>query len=293
MTNLYDVVTKSWGSAKSNQLILDAIYDVFSAKKKSSIFFHAEGMKDDIISSGVAGEIIFADFAPYNRDVWGELISIIFAYSIRTGIDLTSDPNFNNWIRGNGDRLNKMINEGACSSYWNRAPAEFIGIIEAGFITGVSNPEVIFKARFHRNKTSYKSQFDIELLRAIARRSTTGMIQSVEDQDFGSRLSHPIRGEIFASLASVGCLTKKAARKIRSDSSEEASEIGIKAIADNITKFKNAAEVLSQVMDTRHTNSAIYLARTIPREYLPFMAVCQNQAVRELVVNRMQEGNNV
>jgi hypothetical protein len=68
--------------------------------------------------------------------------------------------------------------------------------------------------------------------------------------------------------------------------------MGVKAIANNITKFKNAAEVLSQVMDTRHTNSAMYLARTVPKEYLPFMAVCQNQAVRELVVNRMQEGSN-
>lgn len=293
MTNLFEATSRNWGPAKANQLLLDAIYDIFSARKKSSIFSCTEEMKGEIISSGVAGEVIFANFSPMNREVWGELVSLIFGYSIRIGLDLTSDPNFNSWISDNGKRLNQMINEGAYNSYWQRPAPEFLGIIEAGFVTGNSNPEAIFKARYHRNKSSYKNPFDVELLRAIARRSTTGMIQSVEDTEFGSRLSHSIRGEIFASLASVGCLTKKAARKIRSDSSEEASEIGIKAIADNITKFKNAAEVLSQVMDTKHTNSAIYLARTIPREYLPFMAVCQNQGVRELVVNRMQEGSNV
>jgi hypothetical protein len=293
MTDLYQVTSKNWGSTKTNQLLLDAVYDIFSAKKKNPLFMQTESMKSDIITSGVAGEVIFANFAPMNRDVWGELVSLIFHFSIRSGLDLTSDSNFKIWINENGKRLNQMVNEGAYNSYWQRPPTEFLGLIEAGFITGNSDPEAIFKARYHRNKTSYKNLFDVELLKAIARRSTSGMIQSVEDTEFASRISHSLRGEIFASLASVGSLTKKAARKIRSDSSEEASDMGVKAIADNITKFKNAAEVLSQVMDTKHTNSAMYLARTIPKEYLPFMAVCQNQQVREIVVNRMQEASNV
>lgn len=294
MTNLFKITSESWGAAKANQLLLDAIFDLFSGKRRGSAFgeVNAEDMREKIVTSGAAGEVIFADFAPINRDLWGELITLIFVYSIKKNIDLTLDPNFNKWIQENGSRLNSLINEGAYGSYWQRPATEFLGIIESGFITGLADPEKIFKARYSRNKTSYKNQFDVELIHAIARRSTTGMIAAVEDTEFNSRISHTLRGEIFAALASVGCLTKKAARKIRSDSSEEASEFGVKAIANNITKFKNAAEVLSQVMDTRHTSSAIYLAKTIPREYLPFMAVCQNQAVRELVVNRMQEGSN-
>ena len=295
MTNLFKVTSESWGAAKANQLLLDATYDLFSTRSRKSIFgeINIDNMKEEIITSGAAGEVIFADFAPTNRDAWGELITLIFAYCINKNIDLTLDPNFNKWIHENGNRLNGLINEGAYSSYWQRPATEFLGIIEAGFITGLADPEKIFKARYSRNKTSYKNLFDVELIPAIARRSTAGMIAAVEDTEFTSRVSHTLRGEIFAALASVGSLTKKAARKIRYDSSEEASEMGVKAIANNITKFKNAAEVLSQVMDTRHTSSAMYLARTIPKEYLPFMAVCQNQAVRELVVNRMQEGSNV
>jgi hypothetical protein len=295
MTNLFSITAQSWGAPKANQLILDAIHDLFSAKRRNHMFVggNIHEMREMVITSGAAGEVIFADFAPTNRDLWGELISLIFSYSVNNNINLTLDLNFNKWIQSNGDRLNKIVNEGAYSSYWQRPMTDYIGIIEAGFITGISDPEKIFKARYSRNKTSYKNIFDVELLPAIARRSTSGMIAAVEDTEFTSKLSHTIRGEVFVALASVGCLTKKAARKVRSDSSEEASEMGVRAIADNITKFKNAAEVLSQVMDTRHTNSALYLARTVPKEYLPFMAVCQNQIVRETVVNRMQEANNV
>lgn len=288
MKNLYDVVSAKWGMPKANQLVLDAISDIFYDKGKKN---EAENtLKREIILSGAAADIIFADFAPTNRDVWSQLISKIFEYSIDFGINLSDDPKFADWKQANSTRLMTSIEEGAFSSYWGRIPPDYIGMIEAGFDCGGADPEKIFKRRYSRNKSAYKSQFDVALLQAIARRSTTGMIQAVEDTEFYSRLSYQIRSEVYTSLASVGKLTAKAARRIRSDSSEEASEFGIRAIADNIGKFPNAAEVLSQIMDTKHHNSAMYLARTVPVEYLPFMAVCKSQSVREVVVNRMQEG---
>lgn len=294
MSNLYQITSNNWGKTKATQLLLDAIYDVFSLKRsRSAINLVNQDVMSGIITSGAAGEVIFADFSPTNHEVWGETISLVFSYAIQNGIDLNTDPNFNKWITDNGDRLNKIVSEGAFNSYWQRPPQDYVGLIEAGFITGKADPDLIYKRRFSRNKTSYKNVFDIALLPAIARRSTARMIQEVEDTQFGSNVSHTLRGEIYAALASVGCLTKKAARKVRSDSSEEASDMGVKAIANNIAKFKNATEVLSQVMDTKHYNSALYLARTIPKEYLPFMAVCQDQSIREVVVTRMQEGSNV
>ena len=288
MKNLYEVTKSVWGLARANQLVLDAISSIFYDRGKLSQ--ETEDLKKQVILSGVAGEVIFADFAPINREAWGQLISKIFEYSIDSKINLSDDPKFFDWKQSNSTRLMVSIEEGAFSNYWGRLPYDYIGMIEAGFDCGGADPEKIFKRRYSRNKSAYKSQFDIALLRAIARRSTNGMIQAVEDTEFYSRLSYQIRSEVYISLASVGKLTAKAARRIRSDSSEEASEFGVKAIADNITKFSNAAEVLSQVMDTKHHQSAMYLAKTIPVEYLPFMAVCQNQSVREVVVNRMQQG---
>ncbi len=294
MVNLLEVTSDGWGKAKANQLLLDAVYEIFSRKRSGYRNLITEDMIKSIITSGAAGEIVFnPDFVPLNRDVWGEAISFLFSYAIHNNLNLNEDPNFAKWIQDNGSRLDRMVSEGAYNSYWQKPPPEYIGLIEAGFIAGKSDPDRLFKIRYSRNKASYKNVFDIALLPAIARRSTASMIEAVEDTEFGSRVSHTLRGEIFSALASVGCLTKKAARKVRSDSSEEASEMGVKAIADNITKFKNAAEVLSQVMDTKHHNSALYLARTVPKEYLPFMAVCQDQSVREVVVNRMQEAANV
>jgi hypothetical protein len=183
MTNLFKVTSESWGAAKANQLLLDATHDLFSTKSRKSNFgeINVDDMRERVISSGAAGEVIFADFAPINRDAWGELITLIFGYCINKKIDLTLDPNFKKWIQDSGNRLNGLINEGAYASYWQRPPTEFLGIIEAGFITGLSDPDHIFKIRYSRNKTSYKNQFDIELIPAIARRSTAGMIAAVED----------------------------------------------------------------------------------------------------------------
>ena len=288
MKNLYEVTKEGWGFPRANQLVLDAICSVFFERGK--VAEATENLRKQIILSGVAGEVIFADFSPTNREHSGQLISKIFEYSIDYGIDLSLDTAFAKWKQDNSSRLMTAISEGAYNSYWSRLPPEYIGMIEAGFDCGGADPEKIFKLRYSRNKSSYSSQFDMALLRAIARRSTTGMIQAVEDTEFYSRFSYQIRSQIYISLALVGKLSAKAARRIRSDSSEESSDHGVKAIGDNIAKFPNAAEVLSQVMDTKHDNSAMYLARTIPVEYLPFMAVCQNQRVRELVVNRMQQG---
>lgn len=288
MKNLYDIVSSSWGMPKANQLVLDAISDIFHARGKQTDA--ANALKREIILSGAAGDIIFADFAPINRDAWGSLISKIFEYSTCSNIDLSSDPKFAKWKQDNSSRLMAAIGEGAYNSYWSRLPPDYVGMIEAGFDAGGADPEKIFKHRYSKNKSSYNSPFDVALINAIARRSTAPMIQSVEDTEFYSRISYQLRSSIYLALASVGKLSGKAARRIRSDSSEEASDFGVKAIADNIAKFPNAAEVLSQVMDTKHHQSAMYLARTVPVEYLPFMAVCQNQTVRELVVNRMQQG---
>ena len=293
MKNLLKITSDNWGVAKANQLLVDALYDIFAHKRRSSAFFGLENLRTEMITTGAVDEVLFADFTPMNKDAWGELLSNIFAYSVQNNLSLTEYPGFNKWINANGKVLNQLIASGSYNSYWQRPPADFVGIIEAGFITGNSDPEKIYRERYYRNKNSYINPLDVELLHAIARRSTVGMISAVEDTEFTSKVSHPFRGEIFVALASTGTLTAKAARKIRSDSSAEASEKGIRAIAANIGKFKNAAEVLSQVMDTKHVGVASHLANTIPVEYLPFMAVCQDLGVRNIVVNRMQESKNV
>jgi hypothetical protein len=73
--------------------------------------------------------------------------------------------------------------------------------------------------------------------------------------------------------------------------------LGIRAISENISKFKNAPEVLSQVMDTKHSSCATFLARNVAKEYLPFMVGCQDNSVRQIIVDRMSKdsagGKNV
>jgi hypothetical protein len=129
-------------------------------------------------------------------------------------------------------------------------------------------------------------------MKSIAARTPKVIIDQIEDIGFASAVGYDLRSAIYSVIAETGHLTKKAARKIRSDASEQAATIGIRTIAANIHKFPNANEVLAQVMDTKYFAPAKFLAETIPRDLLPFMAVCENHEVRKIVVNRMQNSED-
>lgn len=293
MIDLYSSLAESGGQAKANQLVLFAIHNIFlNTATITNNGLDSDHMKKVMFESGILGEILFGDCREYNNESWQEIISQSFAYARDNGINLMDNPTFKVWIVENSNRLNQDIESGRYTNYWERAPIDYIAMIEAGFISGNSDPEKICK-RYTSIKRSYRNQFDIELIRSIASRKPEALIRMVEDSDFTKNVTYPFRSIIYATLASFGKLSKKAARKIRSDSSEEASEAGIREIAKNLHKFENATEVLSQVMDTKHFSSARYLADTVPKQYLPFMAVCQDQRVREIVVNRMHGVSDV
>ena len=293
MIDLYSSMAKSSGQAKANQLLLSALHDLFFKSGNLTRDGHdPESLKKIIFDSGILGEILFGDCKGYEHDAWQEIISQSFAYARDNGISLVNDSGFKVWIEKNSNRLNQDIESDRYSNYWQRPTNDYIAMIEAGFISGNSDPEKICKKYSHIKRT-YINLFDSQLISSIAARKPESLIDMVEDTEFVRNVSYPFRSIIYTSLASFGKLSKKAARKIRSDSSEEASDAGVREIANNLHKFGNATEVLSQVMDTKHFSSASYLANNVPKQYLPFMAVCQDQRIRQIVVNRMQGVSDV
>jgi hypothetical protein len=294
MIDLYHSMKNSQGDMRANKMLHHALSDIFHSNHRlTDAGLNPEELRKMLFDSRFLGEIIFEGRTGSDPEVWGETLSLVFLYARENGINLLSDSFFATWISQNGNRLNDDINSSRYSNYWQRPSPEYLAVIEAGFISGSANPATIFKDRYSRIKRTYLNSFDVELIKSIAIRDSEVMIQTVEDTEFVKRVSYTIRAKIYSSLAECGKLSKRAARKIRSDSSEEASDAGVRAIAANLKKFDNAPEILSQVMDTKHYSSARYLAENVQKEYLPFMAVCQDQRIRELVVARMQGVSNV
>lgn len=294
LPDLYNSLSQSIGKDKATGLLIDSISYVFADNHLlRDAGINSGDMLKELFSSMIISDIIFSSQGNLSNNSTQSVISSAFAYARDNKIDLMKDPGFSNWINNNCTLLGYQIQAGKYRTYWEQPGPNYIGVIEAGFISKKVTPAEVWNERIRSgSKKSYISNYDAEIIMSIVARDPDFVLKQVEDQDFASRFSYPYRSKIYQALASCGKLTKKAARKIRSDSSEEASQAGIKAIAENLSKFDLPTEILSQVMDTKHYHAARYLAVNIPYEYLPFMAVCQDQSIRNIVVERISKGKN-
>lgn len=285
MTNLFASFTKSQGEAKANFLALSGLNLAFRTIAEPA----SKELIVELFKTNIIADILFGNCSLYATQYRGDLLSTSFTYARDNKIDLSVRSGFKEWITANSSRLNDDIATSRYKNYWETPSTESAAIIEAGFISGLSDPEKLFNLKFKTYPAYYRlSNFDLQLMKSIAARTPKVIIDQIEDIGFASAVGYDLRSAIYGVIAETGHLTKKAARKIRSDASEQAATIGIRTIAANIHKFPNANEVLAQVMDTKYFAPAKFLAETIPRDLLPFMAVCENHEVRKIVVNRMQ-----
>ncbi len=294
LPDLYESLTQSIGKDRATGLLIDSISYIFQdSHLLQDAGVSSKDMLRDLFSSMIISDIIFSNPAILSANSTQSVISSAFAYARDNKINLLSDAGFSNWINNNRSHLSFQIQAGKYRTYWEQPSPNYIGVIEAAFISKKVAPAEVWNERIKPgSKKSYISNYDAEIINSIVARDPEFVLNQVEDQEFASRFSYPYRSKVYQALASCGKLTKKSARKIRSDSSEEASQAGIKAIAENLSKFDLPTEILSQVMDTKHYHSAKFLALNIPYEYLPFMAVCQDQSIRQIVVERISAGRS-
>jgi len=294
LPDLYESLTQSIGKDRATGLLIDSISYIFQdSHLLQDAGVSSKDMLRDLFSSMIISDIIFSNPAILSANSTQSVISSAFAYARDNKINLLSDAGFSNWINNNSSHLSFQIQAGKYRTYWEQPSPNYIGVIEAAFISKKVAPAEVWNERIKPgSKKSYISNYDAEIINSIVARDPEFVLNQVEDQEFASRFSYPYRSKVYQALASCGKLTKKSARKIRSDSSEEASQAGIKAIAENLSKFDLPTEILSQVMDTKHYHSAKFLALNIPYEYLPFMAVCQDQSIRQIVVERISAGRS-
>lgn len=142
-------------------------------------------------------------------------------------------------------------------------------------------------------KNSYYWNSNLEsTIRAFIVTDRIKYIDFIESDEF-DMLSYTIRGHLYRISAKSDVITKRIARKIRSDASEKASLIGAREMItyfnQSISEGKetNVVKHISQMYDTRHNAVAIELAKRLPKEQLVYMLGNQCEQARWLIDKRL------
>jgi len=96
-------------------------------------------------------------------------------------------------------------------------------------------------------------------------------IDHINEKAFGKVHSHKVRAQLYSALSKSGLLTKKQARKMRSDPSSHSSLSGLTSLIANSDLYPNYDELLTQFMDTRYEDVAHKLAKSSPIHMISFL----------------------
>jgi hypothetical protein len=105
------------------------------------------------------------------------------------------------------------------------------------------------------------------------------------------RAKPAVRGLLYKHYVEQGFLTSKTARKIRSDSSGEASHAGVRALLDGEADlYPNKEELLLCFTDSRHECVVEYLARCLPIHLISSLLGTEFAFAKSTIERRMMNG---
>lgn len=196
-------------------------------------------------------------------------------------------------------RFNQIISDSkhTSSSYyarWNRLDTLDIASTYASSrdSENINWRNIISTRVLHKSKTDCYSNLDLILLEIAIKKDPKMLIEFVEDAEFFKLRGATARSSIYNRMILSGILTKKIARKIRSENSEGNSLESIKELVTHSYLYPNFGEIISQVTDTNFSSVARYLAASLPINTLAFMAGTKFDDVRNIVVDRMTKFQN-
>ena len=103
-----------------------------------------------------------------------------------------------------------------------------------------------------------------------------------------SKPSFATRGSIYSEYITGGHLALKTARKIRSDASEEASAIGLKALVANKELYDNYDDLLLQFTDSKYDSVIVHLAENLPEYLIASIMGTQSYWAKKAVEDRLE-----
>ena len=119
--------------------------------------------------------------------------------------------------------------------------------------------------------------------------SREGFVEHVESHCFGKIYGHKVRGVFYGALSASGFLTKKQARKMRSEASSAASLVGLDLLIKNKDLYNNYDELLTQFMDTRYEDVAHSLARNAPIHMISYLLGSEHYWAKSVAEKRFND----
>lgn len=217
-------------------------------------------------------------------------LTLLFESCATNNVDISKVSEFSNLLEIYSSKFSEYL-ENTTSYLYSDAPNLFYIAVECAFMLGKIDMDDIFEKRYSTLK--YRpSSVDVAFINAYTKRNKEKIISIIEDSEFQEKYFHHGRAAIYGAICQTGFMTKKAARKIRSDQAESASYAGSEAIISNIDKYIDKKEILAQLLDTKHIRSLRLFANNLPKDLLLFLAGCNEQEIMSIISQRMEEKNN-
>jgi hypothetical protein len=204
----------------------------------------------------------------YNTGAWKSFLDESFATLIKDGVfvseALRTEQNFLNIYASWNENVNWMK---VYNSYFSRQKSN----------SYVSNPFIKTLSEYFRtNPLCARSSIDVDLFEATSKPDAN------------------VRSEMYKAYISAGFLDKKKARKIRSETSEWASNNAVKHLleisAANQSLYPNIDDLILQFADTRHQSVQETIAQLAPFRILYAFVGFDSRYAKSYLEQRMQNG---
>ena len=151
--------------------------------------------------------------------------------------------------------------------------------------------EVLYSHVLNRNWVDARYE---KILNRLVEESPISLKLFVESNLFKKgkydRSKPAVRGSLYAEYIKAGFLTKKTARKIRSDSSSEASLAGVQALIQSEDVYDSHEDLLLCFTDSRHEYVVAELAASLPLYLISSLLGTDFAYAKRIIENRMTNG---
>jgi len=191
-----------------------------------------------------------------------EHLNKIFLTANRLDINLYS---FQFWKR----KIDKMLKNVAHKSIFS-GNADYL--VSAACMTEDFDWTSLFESMYaYQASHSWVRNSFLRVLMEFAKREPSKFKKHVDEHVFFEKEKKPpfcVRGPLYQEYVVAGLLSKKTARKIRSDGSEEASLQGLRALTNNLDSYSNSDELLLQFTDSKYEQVIDHLAENLPEHLI-------------------------